>query len=85
MGGNRIFFEWPRIEVFEIAGHGMYCVPELLCNGKAHEELERGPATMLKRDTHGWTAADIDRKLFALYEANELQPFSTMCTGVTDF
>ena len=39
------------------------------------EVLEMGPATYLKINAHGKTAADIDKKLTELYHANGLQPF----------
>lgn len=39
------------------------------------ELLELGPATYLKINVHGKTAADIDRRLTELYYSNGLQPF----------
>ncbi len=39
------------------------------------EHLEMGPATYLKIDVHGKTAAEIDKRLTELYYGNDLQPF----------
>ena len=39
------------------------------------EHLEMGPATYLKIDVHGKTAADIDKRLTDLYYDNGLNPF----------